>query len=167
MNKAISLFWKRKVPVPAKPEVALRIKAPLLMTFDDALKQKRVTSRLAVNASNIGDLMMEGGLQVLGAHEGDVTVTGEASVVWVCETGCIKGNIDAPQVYIQGRVQGSVRADMVVLEGKGAVEGEILANRVLLRSIDDIALKARVRAKETVIGLASVTPIGTVSAASA
>lgn len=157
----MSLFVKKKPVMPNLPEVSVRPSSSVLANADEAVKQKRLSSRLALGAVNVGDLCMEGGLQVIGAHQGQLIITGETGVVWINETGLVTGDIDAPQVYIQGRVKGSVRAEMVIIEGSGSVDGQIMANRVLLRQVEDIAINARILSKETVVGqsTAAIVPI--------
>lgn len=157
MKNVMSLFMKR-VPAHEKPAVSLHIKATLLANVDEAVKQKRVSSRLAAGAVNVGDLCMEGGLHVIGTHEGQLIITGDAGVVWINESGAVTGDIEAPQVYVQGRVKGSVHAEFVIIEGKGRIEGEIRANRVLLRHVADIGMYTRILPKETVVGQAAANP---------
>lgn len=158
MKNVMSLFMK-KAPVAERPSVSLHIKATLLANVDEAVRQKRVTSRLAAGAVNVGDLCMEGGLHVIGTHEGQLVITGDAGVVWINESGAVSGDIEAPQVYVQGRVKGSVHAELVIIEGKGRIEGEIRANRVLLRHIADIGMYTRILPKETVVGQAAANAL--------
>lgn len=162
----VSLFIRKKAVQIPKPDVAVYSKAVPLASAEEAVKQKRLSSRLAAGAVNMGDLCMEGGLQVIGTHQGRLDITGEMGIVWISESGMVTGDIEAPQVYVQGKVKGSIHADMVIIEGRGGVEGQIRANRVLLRNAKEIDMSARILSKETVLGpsSAAILPINVATA---
>lgn len=170
MNKGIlvRLFTKeRPRPAPAVPaEAPAQNWCAPVASIEEAIKNKRVTSRLAQGAVNVGDLNLDGGLQVQGTHDGKLIVTHERGVVWISETGAVNGDIDAPQVYIHGMVVGSIRADLVILEGNGQVIGQISANRVLLRNMNQMKVDATFMPRERVVvpqtEPAAVVPIAAV-----
>lgn len=76
-----------------------------------------------------GDITFTGILQVEGVIKGNVTSTeGE---IRLAENGIVEGEIKAPSVVINGKVQGDVFAsDRLELASKALIEGDVYYNRV-------------------------------------
>jgi len=74
-----------------------------------------------------GDLEFSGGLYVEGRIVGRVTATeGERAVLVLGENGSIEGEVRAPIVMIDGRLDGDVHAtDRVELAAKARVTGNV------------------------------------------
>lgn len=155
---------------PVAPEVSSHALELPIATVEDAIRGKRVASRLAEGQSYIGDVQGDKGLQVLGSLKGRVNISGPAGVVWVSKGGVVQGDIVAPQVYVYGHVQGTVRANLVIFGGDAKFEGHVFANHVLQREIGQISINATiVRREKTIASDASqqgvVIPISEAAAA--
>ncbi len=74
-----------------------------------------------------GDLVFSGGLYVEGRIQGKVlAVEGERAVLTLAEQGRIEGEVRAPVVIINGQLVGNVYADdRVELAAKARVQGNI------------------------------------------
>ena len=74
-----------------------------------------------------GDLEFSGGLYVEGRIVGRVTaVEGERAVLMLAESGSIEGEVRAPVVMIDGRLEGDVHAsERVELAAKARVLGNV------------------------------------------
>ena len=74
-----------------------------------------------------GDVEFSGGLYVEGRIEGRVTATGEGrAVLMLAEQGSIEGEVRAPVVMIDGRLDGDVHAsERVELAAKARVQGNV------------------------------------------
>lgn len=121
-----------------------------VVSLEDAVRDKRISSRLAVQSENIGDLELDYGLQIQGRHKGNITIRNERGVLWVDAGGVAEGDIDAPQVYVFGTVCGNVRADLVIVEGVGQIKGEVRANRLLFRNMTGGRAEATILARDAV-----------------
>ena len=74
-----------------------------------------------------GDVEFSGGLYVEGRIVGRVTATGgERAVLMLAEQGSIEGEVHAPVVMIDGRLEGDVHAaERVELAAKARVAGNV------------------------------------------
>lgn len=74
-----------------------------------------------------GDLQFSGGLYIEGRIIGRVTaLDGEKGVLMLAENGCIEGEVHAPVVMIDGRLDGDVHAaERVELASKARVTGNV------------------------------------------
>lgn len=74
-----------------------------------------------------GDIEFSGGLYVEGRIEGKVVATGEGrAVLMLAEQGSIEGEVRAPVVMLDGRVDGDVHAaERVELAAKARVQGNV------------------------------------------
>ena len=74
-----------------------------------------------------GDVEFSGGLYVEGRIVGKVVATGnERAVLMLAEQGSIEGEVRAPVVMINGRMDGNVHAgDRVELAEKARVQGDV------------------------------------------
>ena len=74
-----------------------------------------------------GDIEFSGGLYVEGRIIGRVTATeGAQAVLMLSEHGCIQGEVRAPVVMIDGRMEGDVHAsERIELAAKARVNGNV------------------------------------------
>ena len=162
-------FLRLKNPVAenTKPAIAQPSSNSLFVSAEDAAKRGRITSRLAAGGNSTGNLHLKNGLHVMGNHEGNIIC--ENGVVWISDCASIKGNVSAQSVYIQGKVDGGVKSELLVVQGKGCVSGEIYTNRILYRDIEEASGVFVVRPREKSIGSgeakesAAIVPISSAS----
>jgi cytoskeletal protein CcmA (bactofilin family) len=94
-------------------------------------REKNATARIDTligrSASVQGDVEFSGGLHIDGRITGSVrTTTGAAGALSVSEHGVIEGSVEAPQVVVNGRVNGDIRAsERVVLGAKARILGNV------------------------------------------
>jgi cytoskeletal protein CcmA (bactofilin family) len=74
-----------------------------------------------------GDIRFSGGLHVDGRIRGNVIAEdGSASVLTISEHGRIEGDVQVPNVILNGSVQGDVRSDeRIELAAKARVTGDV------------------------------------------
>ena len=74
-----------------------------------------------------GDVEFAGGLHIDGRITGSVrAIAGAGASLSVSEHGVIEGSVEAPQVVLNGRVNGDIFGrDRVVLGGKARVRGNV------------------------------------------
>ena len=79
-----------------------------------------------------GDVRFSGGLHVDGRIRGNVIAEdGSASVLTISEHGSIEGDVQGPNVILNGSVQGDVRSDeRIELAAKARVTGNVYYNLI-------------------------------------
>lgn len=79
-----------------------------------------------------GDVRFSGGLHVDGRIRGNVIAEdGAASVLTISEHGSIEGDVQVPNVILNGSVQGDVRSDeRIELAAKARVTGNVYYNLI-------------------------------------
>lgn len=87
----------------------------------------RIDTLIGRSARIQGDVEFSGGLHIDGQVTGNVRVVpGGAASVSVSEHGVIEGSVEAPQVVLNGTVNGDiVGTDRVVLGAKARVRGNV------------------------------------------
>jgi cytoskeletal protein CcmA (bactofilin family) len=87
----------------------------------------RIDTLIGKSAAVQGDVEFSGGLHIDGRVTGSVRVTsGAAGALSVSEHGVIEGSVEAPQVVVNGRVNGDIMAsERVVLGAKARVQGNV------------------------------------------
>jgi cytoskeletal protein CcmA (bactofilin family) len=87
----------------------------------------RIDTLIGRTASVQGDIEFAGGLHIDGRVAGSVRATaGAAASLSVSEHGVIEGSVEAPQVVLNGRVNGDIHGmERVVLGGKARVRGNV------------------------------------------
>ena len=87
----------------------------------------RIDTLIGRSASVQGDVEFAGGLHIDGRVTGSVrATTGAAASLSVSEHGVIEGSVEAPQVVLNGTVNGDIIAsDRVVLGAKARVRGNV------------------------------------------
>lgn len=94
----------------------------------EAVGAKAIGSTLASNSTSEGNIKCSTGLKVDGRHFGSLIVDGmETAVCWVYPSATVVGDVIAPCVYVEGRIDGDIYADMVVVLDSGLVEGDVHA----------------------------------------
>jgi cytoskeletal protein CcmA (bactofilin family) len=83
--------------------------------------EPEATSCIGADMSVVGKVVCASRMQIFGRVEGDV----QAGELVIGDGGQIYGNIVAQEATIRGKVKGTVRAVIVRLQGKAAVEGDI------------------------------------------
>jgi len=74
-----------------------------------------------------GDLKTSGSVDVAGLINGNLF----ASEMVVADTGSIRGSIEAPNVEINGHVEGKVTADSVIIGKNAVIKGDIYFRKTL------------------------------------
>jgi cytoskeletal protein CcmA (bactofilin family) len=95
--------------------------------FNREKSTARVDTLIGRSARIQGDVEFSGGLHIDGQVTGNVRVlpSGDASVS-VSEHGLIEGSVEAPQVVLNGTVNGDIVAsERVVLGAKARVRGNV------------------------------------------
>lgn len=78
-----------------------------------------------------GDVEFAGGLHVVGVVEGNVSATQNDAVLSVADDGRIQGEVDVPQVHLDGTVEGDVYAsERIVLGPHAKVTGNVYYNLI-------------------------------------
>jgi cytoskeletal protein CcmA (bactofilin family) len=87
----------------------------------------RIDTLIGKGARVQGDVDFLGGMHLDGAIVGDVrSDPSPEATLSVSETGSIEGNVDVPNVLLQGAVKGDIRArERVVLAATARVEGNV------------------------------------------
>ncbi len=88
---------------------------------------ERIDTLIGKGASVQGDIEFSGGLHIDGHITGSVSATaGAAGALSVSEHGVIEGSVRAPQVVLNGRINGDIMAtERVVLGAKARVQGNV------------------------------------------
>jgi cytoskeletal protein CcmA (bactofilin family) len=87
----------------------------------------RVDTLISEAARIAGDVEFAGGLHLDGRITGNVkSEAGKNATLWVSEKGQIDGNLDVPNVILNGAVRGDVTArDKLVLGPKASITGNV------------------------------------------
>jgi cytoskeletal protein CcmA (bactofilin family) len=102
----------------------------------------RIDTLIGRNASIQGDIDFSGGLHIDGRVAGSVRAASEHGALSVSEDGVIEGSVAAPQVVLNGRVQGDIYGtERVVLGSKAKVHGNVHYGVI------EMALGAQIRGK--------------------
>ena len=107
-----------------------------------ATKDYRNHTLIAPSAKVSGDVEFSGGLHVQGTVEGNISVGKDGGRLIIGESGVVKGEIQVPQVVINGRVEGDVHAsENLELAEKASVEGNVYYQMI------EMVMGARVNGK--------------------
>ena len=87
----------------------------------------RIDTLIGRTASVQGDVEFAGGLHIDGRITGSVrAIAGAGASLSVSEHGVIEGSVEAPNVVLNGRVNGDIFGrERVVLGGKARVRGKV------------------------------------------
>jgi cytoskeletal protein CcmA (bactofilin family) len=90
----------------------------------------KLKSFLGTESEFLGDLTVNGILKMDGSVTGKI----QADQVILSDTAFIKGEVIAGKIYVGGRVEGILRAaELVEIQAKGKVTGEILTKKFLVQ----------------------------------
>lgn len=96
---------------------------PSMPTRQPAARQGRKTTLIAAGATLIGEISGDTDVMIEGTVEGKVH---PAQDVTVGEAGVVRGEIDARNVRVAGRVQGNVKGkESVEILATGSLEGDV------------------------------------------
>lgn len=88
--------------------------------------QKSIETLIGAKAVLTGDLEFAGGLRIDGKIKGNVvSAAAEASFVVVSELATIEGSIKAAHVIVNGAVVGPIEADLLELQPKARITGNV------------------------------------------
>ena len=125
--------------------------------FGKTDKTKReITTLLGADTRITGDVEFSGGLHVDGTVHGNIVAADDGTdeaVVSVSEGGVVKGNVHAPEVVLQGTVEGDVTATRRVELGATA---RVVGN--VIYSLIEMAIGAEVNGKLVHEKLAGADP---------
>jgi cytoskeletal protein CcmA (bactofilin family) len=89
-----------------------------------------------------GDLLAKGGVISINGHvSGDV----EARAVQILAPGTVEGSINAKEVTISGRLQGSVKCDVLSLSEESSVAADVTAGTMTMKSGADLTGRVSVK----------------------
>jgi len=90
-------------------------------------RQPRIDTRIGKAARVQGDVEFEGGLHLDGHVSGSVrSRDAGTATLSVSESGSIEGEVEVPNVVLNGRVKGDIRArERLVLGATARVEGNV------------------------------------------
>jgi cytoskeletal protein CcmA (bactofilin family) len=105
--------------------------------------QKEIKTLLGTGTRVVGHLSFEGGLHVDGSVEGNIIAPpGVDAAVSISSTGTVEGNVEAPEVVLNGTVNGDVFAsERVELGPTARVVGNVVYNLI------EMAIGAEVNGK--------------------
>ncbi len=105
--------------------------------------QREIKTLLGAGTRVVGHLSFEGGLHVDGSVEGNIVAPpGVNAVVSISSTGNVEGNVEAPEVVLNGTVNGDVFAsERVELGPTARVVGNVVYNLI------EMAIGAEVNGK--------------------
>jgi cytoskeletal protein CcmA (bactofilin family) len=104
--------------------------------FGQGKKEKTVSTRVDTIVGQQtrveGDIRFNGGLHVDGSIRGNVIAEdGSASVLTISEHGSIEGDVQVPNVILNGSVKGDVRSgERIELAAKARVTGDVYYNLI-------------------------------------
>lgn len=93
----------------------------------DSKSNARIDTLVGKSAKVAGDVEFTGGLHLDGRVAGNVRADNDpAATLSVSETGAIDGNVEVPNVVLNGAVRGDILArDRVVLGATARVQGNV------------------------------------------
>ncbi len=105
--------------------------------------QREIRTLLGTGTRVVGHLSFEGGLHVDGSVEGNIVAPpGVNAAVSISSTGTVEGNVEAPEVVLNGTVNGDVFAsERVELGPTARVVGNVVYNLI------EMAIGAEVNGK--------------------
>ncbi len=79
---------------------------------------------ISENCSIAGDLNLQGEVMINGTVEGNLTCEGN---VTLGRNGILKGLLKANEVFVSGNIEGEIHCDILNIENKGIVSGELFS----------------------------------------
>jgi cytoskeletal protein CcmA (bactofilin family) len=85
-------------------------------------------NRLVEGTKIIGDIISESNIRIDGEVEGNITTS--AKVV-IGENGCLKGNLTCQEADIEGRIEGKLMVEgLLILRDRSNIQGDIYTNKL-------------------------------------
>ena len=116
-------MWKNQQPKPADPRPA---GAP---TPPKPVREERLAT-IGPSISIRGDISGEGNLLIEGRVQGGIEL--RQHEVTIGRAGHVKADVKAKRICVEGRIEGNLFGDEIVVRESGRVEGDATAPRVTL-----------------------------------
>jgi len=99
-------------------------------------KQREIRTLIGAGTSVVGDIDFEGGLHLDGQVKGSIVAReGSAAVLSVSPDGVVEGNVQVPEVVLDGTVMGDVvAAERVELGETARVVGNVIYGLIEMSS---------------------------------
>ena len=133
-----SLRKKAEPPVVAAPPVQEKQPEP---------RQQRGNANIMTSVRNLIDGDARNITKIDGRYEGRIEVGNgidSETVLWVAKTGHITGGAVAEQVFIEGKIDGEVRAKVVVIDGAGRIGGKVMCQLLICQNPDEADIRATI-----------------------
>ncbi|WP_057615690.1 bactofilin family protein [Yersinia frederiksenii] len=118
----INIMFKKKLSnhekVPPVKNSSLNITAPLPSPPSDTTKTNTI---IATGTKLKGDITLEGDIQIYGVVIGDIAVT--EGTIRLMRSGHIEGNLTAPHITVDGRIDGVCVAEHLEVLENGRLNG--------------------------------------------
>lgn len=82
---------------------------------------------ISENCSIAGDLNLQGEVIINGTVEGNINCVGN---VTLGRSGILKGVLKASEVFVSGTIEGETHCDILNIENKGVVNGELFSSDI-------------------------------------
>lgn len=92
----------------------------------------KITSLIAKTAKFRGDMLLQESIHINGSIQGNIVIEGEGMMLSLRDCGRVEGNIRADIVVIAGTVIGNIEAKLVKLHASARVDGDIVYQRILV-----------------------------------
>ncbi len=110
-------------------------------------RQQRGTANIMTSVRNLTDGDARNITKIDGRYEGKIEVGNgidSETVLWISKTGHITGGAVAEQVFIEGKVDGEVRAKVVVIDGAGHIGGKVTCQLLICQNPDEADIRATI-----------------------
>jgi len=88
--------------------------------------QKAIETLIGAKASIVGNVEFAGGLRIDGKVKGEVRASdGQPSFLVISELATVEGSVMAAQVIVNGVVTGPIRAEVLELQPKARITGDV------------------------------------------
>jgi cytoskeletal protein CcmA (bactofilin family) len=92
----------------------------------------KITSLIAKNAKFRGDMLLQESIHINGSLQGNIVIEGEGMLINLSDCARVEGNIRADIVIIAGTVIGNIEGKLVKLHASARVDGDIVYQRILV-----------------------------------
>lgn len=95
--------------------------------------KNNITSLISVDSVITGDIKSSSGYKIDGKVIGNITILSDKdSLLLITEHAFVEGNLEAPRIYIYGKVRGIVRAKEIRLSASANVDGEMYYEKLIV-----------------------------------
>ncbi len=99
--------------------------------YSDSIDVRNRCTIIARNASFVGDIEDSGDIQIYGKIVGNINIT-EGSIR-IMNTGYVKGQLNAPEIIIDGQVHGSCYAENIDILEHGMLRGTSCCENISIK----------------------------------